>query len=125
MSQRLMAKVREEIKRRLSEVFEYEARDPRLRGVTVMDVGLSGDLRYATVYVSLTDLSDEKEELKTLDVLDKDRGFFRSELAKRLKLRHTPEIRFELDETEKRAQRIEELLGRGSNPSSGRHSWIE
>jgi ribosome-binding factor A len=116
MSQRLVAKVREEIKRRLSEIFEYEARDPRLRGVTVMDVGLSGDLRYATVYVSLSDLSDEKEEVKILEVLDKDRGFFRSELAKRLSLRHTPEIRFELDQTEKRAQRIEELLGRGPNP---------
>lgn len=115
MSQRLVAKVREEIKRRLSEIFEYEARDPRLRGVTVMDVGLSGDLRYATVYVSLTDLSDEQEAVKTLEVLGKDRGFFRSQLAKRLKLRHTPEIRFELDEVEKRARRIEELLGRGPN----------
>jgi ribosome-binding factor A len=114
MSRRLIAKVSEEIKRRLSEIFEYEARDPRLRGVTVMDVRLSGDLRYATIYVSVSTLfnNNKEEEAATLEVLKHDQGFFRSELAKRLTLRHTPELRFELDEMEKRARRIDELLGR-------------
>jgi len=92
MNRRLVEKIREEIRRRLSEILEYEARDPRLESITVMGVRLSRDLRHATVYVSSLKSGEE-----ALMVLREHRGFFRSELAKRLKLRHTPQLHFELD----------------------------
>jgi ribosome-binding factor A len=106
MSKRLVEKIREEIKRYLSEILEYEARDPRLESITVMDVRLSSDLHHATVYVSA--LGGEQDE--AIMVLREHRGFFRSELAKRLKLRHTPELHFEPDPAERHARRIDELL---------------
>ena len=113
MSRKWIAKVREEIKRRLSEILEFETRDPRLKLVTVMDVRVSSDLSYATIYVSATGQEDSEEE--TITVLNEHRGFFRSELAKHLTLRHTPELRFELDLVEKRARRIEEVLREEEN----------
>jgi len=94
MGKRFLEKVREEIKRHLSEILEFEARDPRLSWITVMEVRLSKDLRRATVYVSAT--GDATAEDEAIEILKEQRGFFRSALAKRLRLRHTPELRFEL-----------------------------
>lgn len=108
MGRRFLERVREEIKRRLSEILQFETRDPRLELITVMDVRLSRDLRHATVYVSATGREGFEEE--AIRVLNEHRGFFRTELAKRLHLRHTPELVFEIDTAEKHAQRIEELL---------------
>lgn len=115
MSTRHLEKVREEIKRRLSEILEFEARDPRLELITVMDVRVSKDLRHATIYVSAA-ASDVPEE-EAIDVLKAHRGFFRSGLAKRLDLRHTPELRFEIDPVEKHARRVEELLDESADRS--------
>ncbi len=109
MSRKWLERVREEIKRRLSEILQYEARDPRLQLVTVMDVRVSSDLHYATIYVSATGREASSEE-EVVKILNGHRGFFRSELAKQLRLRHTPELRFELDLVERRARRIEEVL---------------
>ena len=115
MSRKWIEKIREEIKRRLSEILQFETRDPRLELVTVMDVRLSSDLRYARVYVSATGRETSEEE--AIKVLNEHRGFFRSELAKHLTLRHIPELRFELDLVEKRARRIEEVLREDENRS--------
>jgi len=110
VNRRLMAKIREEVKRQLGEILEFEARDPRLEMVTVMDVRLSPDLRRATVYVSA--VGDQPSEEEVVQLIEQHRGFFRSELAKRLQLRRTPELHFELDLVERHAQRIEQLLQR-------------
>jgi ribosome-binding factor A len=103
-----MAKIREEIKRQLGEILEFEARDPRLEFVTVMDVRVSPDLQRATVYIST--VGEELSEEEVVKVMEEHRGFFRSELAKRLRLRRTPELHFEIDFVERYARRIEQLL---------------
>lgn len=113
-SRHTLRKIREEIKRQLGDILQFEARDPRLEWVTVMDVQLSKDLRHATVYVST--LGEGTAEEETLAVLREHRGFLRSELAKRLHLRRVPELRFEPDLTTRRAQRIEELLREEARP---------
>lgn len=95
------------IKRELAQVLA-EARDPRLSFLTLIDVKVSSDLRYADVYVSVMDEEDEEE---TIQLLKEHRGHFRSELAKRLRTRKTPELRFEIDTVEKNAQRLDELFG--------------
>jgi ribosome-binding factor A len=109
-----LRRIREEIKRHLGEILQFEARDPRLEWVTVMDVTLSRDLRRATVYVSTLDDASAEE---TLAVLREHRGFLRSELAKRMRLRRVPELRFEPDLAAARAQRIEQLLAEEARPS--------
>ena len=94
------------IMRELAEVLA-EARDHRLGFFTLMDVDVSPDLRHAKVYVSVL---DEAEEADTLEVLQDHKGHFRSELAKRLHLKRTPELHFMVDEMEKRAQRMDQIF---------------
>mgnify|MGYP000514499412 CR=1 FL=1 len=99
-------RLQSEIHERLSEILQFEARDPRLERVTIFTVRLSQDLRHAWVTVGV--LGDFHDEMESLDALQEHQGFLRSALAKRLHVRHTPELHFELDETERRAQRIED-----------------
>lgn len=107
MSDHQRERLQEEIKRALTEIIEFEARDPRIGFVTVTKVKLSPDLRHATVLLDFLD-RDRKEEM--LELFEQDRGFFRGSLARRLDLRYTPELRFREDEELQRARRIDELL---------------
>ena len=109
MSSRRRARVREDLQRELAAIVEFESRDPIVRGAfpTVMDVQLSSDARYARVFVAAGGPADKEELLRALE---HDRGFYRSLLAERLDLRHTPELRFVIDETVERAMRFETLL---------------
>lgn len=102
-------RLREELRRELSAIIEFEGRDPVVRAAfpTVMDVRLSVDARHAKVYVAAGEDVD-KEELLT--ALKRDRGFYRSQLAQRMALRHTPELAFVIDETVERALRLNALL---------------
>lgn len=102
-------RLQEEIHRRLSEILQFETHDHRLAGVTVFSVKLSKDARYAWVSVGVLG-DDPQEEAESLEALQEHCGFLRTALAKHLHVHHTPELRFELDETEKRARRIEELI---------------
>ncbi len=106
---RKLARLQEEIQRVLAEIVEFESRDPVVRAAfpTVMDVRLSVDARHAKVYVALGAPADADE---FLGALIRDQGFYRSELAQRLTLRHTPEIRFVVDRTVERSLRLEQLL---------------
>ncbi len=112
MSRWGLERLQAEIHQRLSEILQFEARDPRLERVTIFTVRLSKDIRHAWVSVGV--LGDPYEETESLKALQEHRGFLRSALAKRLHTRRTPELHFELDESERRAQRLEELLGRAS-----------
>lgn len=105
MSDHQLERLQEEIKRTLNEIIEFEARDPRIGLVTITWVKLSPDLRHATVYLDFLE-----GEAELLELFKRDRGFFRRELAKRLDLRYTPELRFREDEAIRRARRIDELL---------------
>jgi len=108
MGKRALARVEEEIKRKLAEIIEFEARDPRFEGATVMGVKLSLDMRQATVFINVID--DEHREAETIAAFQRHQGFFRSELAKRFKHRYIPALDFQIDEVTKRAMRIEKLL---------------
>ncbi|MCD5416652.1 30S ribosome-binding factor RbfA [Candidatus Bipolaricaulota bacterium] len=107
---RARERLREMIKRELSAIVEFEARDPVIRDAfpTVMDIRLSDDARHAKVYVSFAAAQPEREEV--VSAFQRDRGFFRSELAKRLMLRYTPELHFILDETVEWMLKIDRLL---------------
>lgn len=110
MAGRGHARLREEIKREISTIVEFEARDPLLKAAfpTVMDVKLSVDARYAKVYVAIG--AHEVDKHAVIGAFRRDRGFFRSALAHRLSLRYTPQLEFLLDETLERAMHLERLL---------------
>lgn len=108
---RTHARLCAEIKREVSQIVEFEARDPILREAlpTVMAVKLSVDARYAKVYIALAQGSRE-EKLEVMAIFHRDRGFFRTKLARRLSLRYTPELEFILDETVERTIRLNQIL---------------
>ena len=97
------------IRKNISEIIQFEIRDPNLGFVSIPEVKVSKDFSYATVYVSFINDADIEP---SLEVLNKAKGFIRSELAKRLDIRRVPEIRFVLDEGYKREARITELLNK-------------
>ena len=97
MSELRVRKMQEFIKQEVGNMLLRELKDPRLGFVTVTGVKLTGDLREATVYVSL--FGQEEERKESLMVLNKSKGFIRKELGTRLKVYYTPEISFEEDKS--------------------------
>ncbi|CEG26837.1 30S ribosome-binding factor RbfA [Bacillus sp. B-jedd] len=101
-------RVGEQMKKELGEIIGRKIKDPRIGFVTVTDVQVTGDLQQATVYISV--LGDEEQRENTLKGLAKAKGFIRSEIGNRIRLRKTPEIVFEFDESIDYGNRIETLL---------------
>lgn len=101
-------RIRELIREEVSDILHRGTKDPRVGFVSVTDVELSNDLRHAKVYVSV--LGSEEERTRTMDALQRAVGFVRSELAKRLRIYHTPEIQFRLDTSIERGTRVLQLL---------------
>lgn len=101
-------RVGEQMKKELTEIIGRKLKDPRIGFVTVTDVRVTGDLQQATVYISVLGNQEQKEN--TLIGLAKASGFIRSEIGKRIRLRITPEISFEWDESLEYGQRIETLI---------------
>jgi ribosome-binding factor A len=101
-------RVGEQMKKELSDIIGRKLKDPRIGFVTVTDVRVTGDLQQAKVYISV--LGDEEQRQNTLKGLEKAKGFIRSEIGQRIRLRKTPEIFFEIDESIEYGNRIEQLI---------------
>lgn len=95
------------IRKNIAEIIQFQVKDPHLGFVSIPEVRVSKDFSYATVYVSF--IKDEDIE-PSLEVLNKAKGFIRTELSHKLDTRRVPEIRFVLDEGYKKEERISELL---------------
>lgn len=103
------------IRQEISQLLQHQVKDPRLGNlISVTEVSTSADLKYAKVFISCIGGGEEKQE--TLSVLASASGFFRRELAKRLKLRYTPVLSFHWDDSIERGdyllQRIDEVTQR-------------
>ena len=98
------------IREELGKLLEFEVKDPRVGFTTVIFVEVSEDLRTARVSVSVP--GDEQQKKESLEGLTAAQSFLRHQLGQRLGLRHTPEVLFRLDRTEKYEQDIEEMLRR-------------
>ncbi|MFC4409173.1 30S ribosome-binding factor RbfA [Chungangia koreensis] len=101
-------RVGEQMKKELGDIISLKLKDPRIGFVTVTDVEVTGDLQQATVYISV--LGDETQRENTLKGLAKAKGFIRSEIGSRIRLRKTPDLVFEFDESIDYGNRIETLL---------------
>jgi len=96
------------LRQELSQLLEREVKDPRVGFVTITRVGVTRDLQ--TARIGVTVLGDANQVEQSLAGLAAAQGFLRHQLARRLGLRHTPALLFELDERLESEQRIEELL---------------
>jgi ribosome-binding factor A len=96
------------IQQELASLLVNGVTDTRIGFVTVTEVRLSDDLRSARVYVSVYGTSEQRQE--ALHGLRDAAGFLRREVGRRVKMKFTPTLTFELDTTLDHAERLEALL---------------
>ncbi len=101
-------RVADQLRIEVADILAKKSKDPRLQFVTVTNVEVTKDLRIARVYVSI--LGSQDEEPNVLKALNSASGFVRSEIGRRLELRYTPEIKFWIDSSWPRAERILKIL---------------
>jgi len=114
-------RVADQLQKELAVLIQREVKDPRLGLVTVSGVEVSRDLGYADVHVTLLG-EDTPERIKeNLKVLKQAAGFLRGQIARRIKLRHVPELRFHYDESVVRGQRLSSLIDEAVESDRVRH----
>ena len=108
MASNRINRINEEIQKELSSLFRT-LKDPRVQGgmVTVTHVDTTSDLRYAKVFVSVLDKTQEKDVIKGLKSAS---GYLRRELGAAVKLRYTPELQFVADDSIEYGAHILEML---------------
>ena len=103
-----LGRIDEEYKKEISQIIGYELKNPNVTGmISVTKVKVTNDLKFAKVYVSILNSKNIKD---TLAGLKKSSGYIRSELAKRVNLRNTPELIFELDDSIEYGAKIDSIL---------------
>jgi ribosome-binding factor A len=100
-------KVADLIQRELSDLLRREVRDPHVGMVTLTSVDVSPDLSHAKVFFTLL---DTEKKADTARALQRAAGFLRSQLAQRMKMYTTPELRFAYDESVERGDRLSRLI---------------
>lgn len=101
----------QEIEKEVSDILRRKVRDPRLEGITITGVEVTGDLQQAKIFYSI--LSDQaSDDQKTKEGLKKATGLIRSELGSRLSIYKTPEISFLRDESVQYGDHIDQLLNK-------------
>jgi ribosome-binding factor A len=101
-------RVVEAIREILSELLLTEMKDPRLHGVVISAVDLSGDLKLATAFFSV--IGDAERERQALDGLHQAKGVLRHEMARRMRMHNPPDLQFRRDKGFERADRVSRLL---------------
>lgn len=102
-------RIGEEIKKELVLLIRNGIKDPRVDSfISITDVEVTGDLSYATVYISR--YGSDAQRQAALAGMKAAAGFMRSELSKRLKLRTVPELIFKLDDSLQYGAKIETIL---------------
>jgi len=102
-------RVAHEFQRELSALLARGLKDPRIKGfITVTGAKMSPDLKEATAYVSIH--GEEKVRKETLEGLRAAAGFLQREVAKNLRLRWVPHLRFVYDPSVEEGDKIERLL---------------
>jgi ribosome-binding factor A len=111
-----MRRIDEAMREVLGEAISRDLQDPRLGFVTVTGVKTSPDLRHARVYVSV--LGTDEERAATLGALQSARGFLQSRVSHAMRIKHTPSLVFDYDESVDRGMRMSELIEKTVGRSS-------
>lgn len=102
-------RINSEVQKEIADIIRSDIKDPRIKPMTsVTGADVTKDLKYCTVYVSV--LGNEEEAKETLEGLKNAAGFIRRELALKLNLRNTPELRFILDNSLEYGMKMSKLI---------------
>jgi len=95
------------LKEEIADIALHKLKDPRVGFITITHVKVTDDLKFARVYVTVLDKTKEET---TIAVLNAAKGFFRTQLAKRLRMKVLPKVEFYKDETIEYGSKIDEIL---------------
>ena len=98
----------EAIREVVSSAILFEVADPRIHGVTILRVEVSGDLRNANAFVSI--MGTENEQRSAMAGLRSATGFLQARVANRLQTRSTPVLVFKLDDSVKKSVQMSRLI---------------
>ena len=117
MTVRRAERVGEAVREVIADLLLRDIKDPRIGMITLTTVELTDDLKHAKVYFSC--VGDAAARQRSLDGLHSAAGFIRSQVTRRLKLRHAPEMLFYFDPTLEVADRLASLLKDAAPKESG------
>jgi len=103
-------RVQEALRQEISRIIQTEIKDPRIGFLTVTQVELTPDLRYAKVYFSV--LGEDKDKSLALKGLNSAKGYIKGLIADRIKLRFMPEISFRIDNSLEHTRNISDILNK-------------
>ena len=107
-NQNRLGRIDEQYRKELSQIIGYELKNPNVTGlISVTKVKVTNDLKYAKVYVSML---NSKSVEKTMQGLKDSAGFMRSQVARMVNLRITPELVFEYDDSIEHGEKIDNIL---------------
>jgi len=101
-------RVKHLLQQEISQILQFELKDPRIQSVTVTDVRLTADLRNAKVLITSLIKPEQPEDL--LQALHRATGYIRGELGRRITLKHIPSLEFLFDDSYEKQERILDLL---------------
>lgn len=101
-------RIADQIQRELSEIIRMELKDPRVGLITITDVEVTQDNEHAKVF--FTALGEPVQQEAAERALNHAAGFLRSSLAKVMKLRTVPQLRFNYDVSVERGVRLSNLI---------------
>ena len=102
-------RINAEVMKELSLIISGEIKDPRISSMTsVVSVEVAPDLKTCKAYISV--LGDEEAQKSTLEGLNSAASFIRKELARRVNLRNTPEIKSIIDQSIEYGVRMSKLI---------------
>jgi ribosome-binding factor A len=97
----------EQLRRELAEIVRDEIDDPRLGFISFTEVRMSRDLSHAVIYCSVLNSEDQVE---SIEVLNRAVGFIRKEIARRIRARIVPTLKFVVDDSVTRGVAMDELI---------------
>lgn len=103
-----LGRVEKELKRQISEIIDYSLQNSKVQGIiSVTKTKVTPDLKYAKVYISTLDF---KSKNQVLEGLNESKGYIRSQIAKTMNLRVTPDLVFVYDDSEENGMKIDNIL---------------
>ncbi len=112
-------RINEEVLRRLSEIIRGSIKDPRIHPMTsIVSVEVAPDLKTCKAYVSV--LGDKQAQKDTLAGLNSAEGYIRRSLAQSANLRHTPQIKFIIDQSIEYGVNMSHLIDQVNRKSDSR-----
>ena len=111
----------EQVRREVAEIARDDIKDPRMGFLSFTEVRMSRDLSHAVIYCSVFESEQQNE---TIELLNRAVGVFRKELARRIRARIVPTLKFVADESLTRGAAMDNLISKAihSDAENSQHS---